>query len=122
MSELPLAEKEKIILRYARLTSNGKPMFCKPSREELSNPNQRREAEGTDWKIIYDSVQDAEDSAREMCQIGAEMQYAYPCRRSSHNHFHLSRDKDLAKKIQRLKRDQQEVIRELSSRNRRRTR
>lgn len=85
-------ERRKVIVTYARLRPNGKPMFCRPSRLELEGAIPRRQGERTDGKVIYDSRQNAEAAGREMEKLGADPLRSFACNRSRNGHFHLTRD------------------------------
>lgn len=85
-----LLERQSIIDRHARLSRNGIPTLCFPSRLELSGKGVRKERPGTDGKIIYDSREAAEACARDLEAAGYAPQYAYTCGRSKHGHHHLT--------------------------------
>lgn len=86
------AARAEILLRYARLATSGRPVFCTPSRAELDGVVAPRAGRGTDGKVIYPSREAAEAAARELEQLGARYLRAYRCARSRHGHFHLTTD------------------------------
>lgn len=85
-------DRARILLRYARLMSTGRPIFCKPSRAELAGTAPRRQGVGADGKVIYPDRESAEAAARELEELGARAQRAYVCKRSRHGHYHLTTD------------------------------
>lgn len=85
-------DRARIVLRYARLTAAGRPVFCKPSRAEIAGDVCRRQGPGTDGKIIYPDRESAEAAARELEALGARPQRPYVCRRSRRGHYHLTTD------------------------------
>ncbi|MCE0763679.1 hypothetical protein LWC35_12290 [Pseudonocardia kujensis] len=85
-------DRARILLRYARLMSTGRPVFCKPSRAELAGTAPRRQGVGADGKVIYPDRESAEAAARELEELGARAQRAYVCKRSRHGHYHLTTD------------------------------
>ncbi|MFE2751600.1 hypothetical protein ACFXGA_06305 [Actinosynnema sp. NPDC059335] len=94
--ELHDQQRPAILAQHARLSKNGRPEVCTPSRAELSGEQRRREGKGSDGKVIYDTVADARAAARKLEAIGARPMIAYPCRRSRHGHYHLKTDKHRA--------------------------
>ncbi|MFC5994967.1 hypothetical protein ACFQE5_12175 [Pseudonocardia hispaniensis] len=84
--------RAEIVLRYARLRSDGGPQFCRPRRAEAAGLIPRRQGPGTDGKIIYPDRESAERAAREFEALGACLLRSYRCNRSTHGHYHLTRD------------------------------
>ena len=82
-----------IVRRYARLRPSGKPIFCGPSRAELTGEIARKQAEGADGKVIYSDRAAAEAAARCFEAIYGTPMRAYACRRSRHGHYHLATDR-----------------------------
>lgn len=78
-----------IIRRYARKHTSGRLMRCKPSILERAG-GKRREKEGSDWKVIYDTEDAAKNCAIQIELRGGPKMRAYPCRRSRHGHYHLT--------------------------------
>jgi hypothetical protein len=80
-----------VLKRHARLDRNGKPQRCTPSQLERWG-GRRKETEGSDLKIIFNNRLEAEAAAREFEALPDGVpQRAYPCRRSKHGHYHLTR-------------------------------
>ncbi|WP_232665382.1 hypothetical protein [Pseudonocardia sp. TRM90224] len=86
------AARGEVLHRYARLSNSGKPIFCTPSRAELSGQVPARQTRGTDGKVIYPTREDAEAAARELEALGANYLRPYLCGRSRSGHFHLTTD------------------------------
>ena len=86
------AARGEVLLRHARLASSGRPVFCTPSRAELSGLVGPRAGRGTDGKVIYPTREAAESAARELEALGARALRAYRCGRSRRGHFHLTTD------------------------------
>lgn len=89
---------DQIIARYARHFPYGRrgPMRCWPGaeekrerREQVHGRNGFRERPGSDGKVIYDTVELAEEAAAAFALLGA-VQRPYPCSRSRHGHYHLT--------------------------------
>lgn len=85
--------RRDIIQRHARLTPTGRPILCHPGQCEINNPSRRKENEGTDHKIIYNTYTQAAACARELERIGARPMHPYECRRSKTGHHHLATDR-----------------------------
>ncbi|WP_181782455.1 hypothetical protein [Pseudonocardia pini] len=85
-------DRARVLLRYARLMTTGRPVFCKPSRAELAGTAPRRQGVGADGKVIYSDRESAEAAARELEELGARAQRAYVCKRSRRGHYHLTTD------------------------------
>lgn len=81
-----------VVLRHARLRSDGGPQFCQPSRAEMSGTAPRRQGGRTDGKVIYPDRESAEQAGREFESLGAQPMRSYRCNRSTHGHYHLTRD------------------------------
>jgi hypothetical protein len=86
------AARGEVLLRYARLASSGRPIFCTPSRAELAGLVGPRAGRGTDGKVIYPTREAAEAAARELEGLGSRALRAYLCTRSRRGHFHLTTD------------------------------
>jgi hypothetical protein len=86
------AARGEVLLRHARLASSGRPVFCTPSRAELTGLVGPRAGRGTDGKVIYPTRETAEAAARELEALGARALRAYRCSRSRRGHFHLTTD------------------------------
>ncbi|MGD9526588.1 hypothetical protein [Pseudonocardia sp.] len=86
------AARSEVLHRHARLTRNGRPIFCAPSRAEVRGAVIPRQTRGTDGKVIYPSRDAAEAAARELEQLGSRPLRSYLCGRSRHGHFHLTTD------------------------------
>ena len=84
--------RRAILCRHARLTKAGRPVFCAPSRAELTGRAPLRQSAGTDGKVIYPTREAAEAAARELESLGARRLRPYLCARSRHGHFHLATD------------------------------
>jgi hypothetical protein len=84
--------RAEIVLRHARLRSDGGPQFCRPSRAELTGEVPRRQGARNDGKVIYPDRESAEQAAREFESLGASPMRSYRCNRSTRGHFHLTRD------------------------------
>lgn len=86
------AARAEVLLRYARLATSGRPVFCTPSRAEIAGTAPLRQSRGTNGKVIYGTREDAEAAARELEVLGANKLRAYRCSRSRSGHFHLTTD------------------------------
>lgn len=86
------AARAEVVLRHARLRSDGGPQFCQPSRAEAAGLVPRRQGARTDGKVIYPDREAAELAAREFEGLGALPMRAYRCNRSHRGHYHLTRD------------------------------
>jgi hypothetical protein len=84
--------RSRVLHRHARLSRNGRPVFCTPSRAELRGAVVPRQGRGTDGKVIYPTREAAEAAARELESLGARQLRAYLCGRSRGGHFHLASD------------------------------
>lgn len=93
--------RSEVLHRHARLTKNGRPVFCTPSRAELDGVVSLRQSRGTDGKVIYSTREDAEAAARELEDLGARALRSYRCGRSRSGHFHLTTDSALHARIPR---------------------
>lgn len=91
--------RSAILHRHARLTKNGRPVFCTPSQDELAGVVALRQGRGTDGKVIYPTREAAEAAARELEELGARQLRSYRCGRSRSGHFHLATDTSLAARI-----------------------
>ena len=80
--------------RHAKLMKNGRPVFCTPSRAEMTGRVPPRQSRGTDGKVIYPTREAAEAAARELEALGAGALRSYMCGRSRRGHFHLTTDAD----------------------------
>lgn len=81
-----------VLIRHARLSSSGRPVFCTPSRAERAGSIAARQTRGTDGKVIYSTREAAEAAARELEELGSRYLRSYLCGRSRHGHFHLTTD------------------------------
>lgn len=95
------AARGAILLRHARLTGNGRPVFCTPSRAELRGAVIPRQGRGTDGKVIYPTREAAEAAARELEALGARALRSYLCGRSRGGHYHLTTDTSAAARPER---------------------
>lgn len=86
------AARGAVVARHARMQRNGRPVFCTPSRAELSGTVALRQGRGTDGKVIYETREAAEAAARELEELGALAMRAYRCNRSRSGHYHLTTD------------------------------
>ena len=93
------AARSEVLHRHARLTKNGRPVFCTPSRDELEGVVSLRQGRGTDGKVIYPTREAAEAAARELEGLGARALRSYRCGRSRSGHFHLATDTSLHARI-----------------------
>lgn len=84
--------RSEVLHRHARLTKNGRPVFCTPSRDEMAGVVSLRQGRGTDGKVIYPTREAAEAAARELEALGARALRSYRCGRSRSGHFHLATD------------------------------
>lgn len=82
--------RSEVLLRHARLTRHGRPIFCSPSQAEIRGAVIPRQSRGTDGKVIYSTREAAEAAARELEDLGARPLRSYPCGRGEH--FHLTTD------------------------------
>ena len=82
----------EVVLRHARLTGQGRPTFCSPTRAEQRGAVFLAMGSGTDGKVIYPTREAAEAAARELETLGARRLRPYLCARSRHGHFHLATD------------------------------
>ena len=82
----------EVLLRHARLTKNGRPLFCRPSPAELEGRLLPRQGPRSDGKVIYPTREAAEAAARELEALGARALRAYVCGRSLGGHYHLTVD------------------------------
>jgi hypothetical protein len=79
--------RRAVIIKYARLRTDGKPQFCLPTRAEREG-NVRRDW-GTDNKVIFPDRDAAQAAARELEALGSRAMTVYECDRSRHGHHHL---------------------------------
>lgn len=86
------ASRSEVLHRHAKLTKNGRPIFCTPSQAEIEGRVLPRQTRGTDGKVIYPTREAAEAAARELESLGARVLRSYRCERSRHGHFHLTTD------------------------------
>ena len=93
------AARSAVLHRWARLTRNGRPVFCTPSRAEIEGRVLPRQSRGTDGKVIYPSREAAEAAARELEALGTRMLRSYRCERSRGGHYHLTTDGSLHLRI-----------------------
>lgn len=84
--------RSEVLHRHARLTRNGRPVFCAPSQAEIRGAVIPRQGRGTDGKVIYPTREAAEAAARELEDLGGHPLRSYLCGRSRHGHFHLTSD------------------------------
>ncbi|GAA1265955.1 hypothetical protein GCM10009609_31460 [Pseudonocardia aurantiaca] len=84
--------RSEVLHRHARLTKNGRPIFCGPARAEIEGWMPSRQDPGSDGKVIYSTREAAEAAARELESLGARALRAYPCGRSRGGHYHLTTD------------------------------
>lgn len=84
--------RSEVLHRHARLTRNGRPIFCAPSQAELRGTVIPRQGRGTDGKVIYPTREAAEAAARELEDLGARPLRSYVCGRSRNGHYHLTSD------------------------------
>jgi hypothetical protein len=84
--------RREVLHRHARLTKNGRPVFCTPSRAEIEGHAFLRQSRGTDGKVIYPTREAAEAAARELESLGSRMLRSYRCGRSRGGHYHLTTD------------------------------
>ncbi len=84
--------RSEVLQRHARLSNNGRPVFCSPSRAEIAGTMVPRQNRGTDGKVIYSTREAAEAAGRELEGLGARNLRAYVCGRSRSGHFHLATD------------------------------
>lgn len=84
--------RSEVLHRHARLTRNGRPIFCAPSQAELRGAVIPRQGRGTDGKVIYSTREAAEAAARELEDLGTRPLRSYVCGRSRHGHYHLTSD------------------------------
>jgi hypothetical protein len=82
----------EVLLRHARLTDNGRPLFCRPSLAEIEGRVLPRQGPGSDGKVIYPTREAAEAAARELEALGARALRSYVCGRSRSGHYHLTTD------------------------------
>lgn len=64
--------------KYGRLTKKGELSKC-----DVSTPK------GVEGKIVYDSEESANSSAKELLRFGLRPQIVYLCDVSNNNHWHL---------------------------------
>lgn len=85
--------RAEVVARYARTLPSGRPMYCKPSREERSGEVVRKQGPGTDGKVIYPNKDAADAAGRELEALGGRPLRPYACKRSRNGHFHLTTDR-----------------------------
>lgn len=91
LTEQQYAAIAEVTGRYARKVRSGHPMRCVRSKAEAEGRKGLRGRPGNDWKIIYDSEDDARRAADEIAAItGGATQSAYRCERSRSGHYHLT--------------------------------
>lgn len=91
LGQVDRATRLTVLLRFAVLTSSGRPVLCLPSpyREQ---PETR--GAGCDGKVVFGTREAAESAGRELARLpGGRPMEAYPCRRSRHGHHHLATDR-----------------------------
>jgi hypothetical protein len=86
------AARAEVLVRFARLATSGRPVFCTPSRAEKAGAVAPRAGQGTNGKVIYPTREAAEAAARELEGLGSRNLRAYLCPRSRRGHFHLTTD------------------------------
>lgn len=82
----------EVLDRHARLTKNGRPIFCRPSQAEIQGRVIPRQGPGSDGKVIYSTREAAEAAARELESLGSRALRPYLCGRSRGGHYHLTTD------------------------------
>lgn len=97
---MPTTSKiRRILKRYARLSTNGRPIRCTPSAKELRLGDiARREKAGTDGKVIYDSRDIARAAAEHLARETGYLLREYQCGRSKSGHYHLTTDRSAMRK------------------------
>lgn len=91
LDELNAAIRREILMRYARISTGGRPLTCRPSHHELDRPATRKEGYGTDGKVIFPNEAAALACADEMTRrLGDPPMHAYACARSRSGHHHLT--------------------------------
>jgi len=93
--------RSEVLHRHARLTGNGRPVFCATGQAEVRGVVIPRQGGGTDGEVIYPTREAAEAAARELEDLGERPLRAYLCGRSHSGHFHLAGDhlRDLHQRI-----------------------
>jgi hypothetical protein len=86
------AARGDVLHRHARLTKNGRPVFCRTSQAEVEGRVLPRQGPGSDGKVIYSTREAAEAAARELESLGAQALRSYRCGRSRGGHYHLTTD------------------------------
>lgn len=79
-----------IIVKYARLRTNGRPIKCVPSQEAIAWDDP---LDLHSWgKVVFDSEEAAQACVDELrAVLGDDVPaFVYPCRRSRHGHVHLT--------------------------------
>lgn len=75
---------------YARWHTNGRRvMKCTPGAEEIQKRGYSVWA-GSDGKVIYDNLELAQAAAAAFLRIEGKRLEPYPCKRSTHGHYHLT--------------------------------
>lgn len=84
-----------MLVKYARLKRDGRTLVtCNPSQVELDDPSKRREHQGSDGKVIFDTYEKAEACLRELSQFpNARPMRIYQCGRSRRGHVHIATDR-----------------------------
>lgn len=83
-----------VIRKYARMIDEDRYARCTPGFDEWRAAHDRRGKTNEPHsasKAIYDSREAAEAAAAELTAIDGWPLYAYPCERSKHGHYHLTR-------------------------------
>lgn len=87
----PEAQRREVLKKYARM-KEGKLIVCLPSQAEISGERRRKEHQNADRKVIYNDLEMATQAAQELeSTCGSAPMYAYPCKRSNHGHYHLTK-------------------------------
>jgi hypothetical protein len=86
------AARGDVLHRHARLTKNGRPVFCRTGQAEVEGRALPRQGPGADGEVIYSTREAAEAAARELESLGAQELHSYRCGRSRGGHYHLTSD------------------------------
>lgn len=95
LEKILAAERYAVLVKYARLGRDGRPLTCRPSQVELADWRKRKEPMGSDGKIIFESRSKAEKCIEELSKLtNARPMIAYPCGRSRAGHHHIATDRE----------------------------
>lgn len=89
LDELNARLRSQVILRYARLLPNGRPIFCTPKASDYRVPGALRNK----GKPCFPTAEAAEAARVELEKLGANRMHVIECQRVGRTgrvHFHLA--------------------------------